>query len=151
MNFLTSKNFLIYGGTALIILAILGFIGVIGPTPEQSIFGMSWYFDNPENWAHLVLGVVALIAAYTLVPGYQMPLVIALGVVGILVGLYGFIWSGMLLGASLENPLDNLLHVVVGGWAAWAGYAERYAYWNKCREGDMKACNMLGYRMPMKY
>lgn len=151
MNFLISKSFLIYGGIALVVLAILGFIGVTGPTADQSIFGTYWYFDNAENWAHLVLGVVALIAAYNLAPNHQMPLVIAVGLLGILVGLYGFIWSGMLLGASLENPSDNLLHIVVGGWAVWAAYAERYEYWSRCRKGDMKSCDMLGYKMPMKY
>jgi hypothetical protein len=151
MKFFNSKNFLIYGGIALVVLAILGFIGITGPTPERSIFGMYWYFTNAENWAHLVLGVVALIAAYSAGPNYQMPLVFAVGILGMLVGLYGFIWSGMLLGASLENPADNLLHIVVGGWAVWAAYAERYEYWVKCRRGDMKSCDMLGYRMPMKY
>ena len=36
------------------------------PYCQASLFGENWWFDNGENWAHLVLGVVALIAAYAL-------------------------------------------------------------------------------------
>lgn len=102
------------------IVAVLGFIGIIGPTSEQSIFGSAWWFDNAENWAHLVLGVVGLIAAYALSAQYQKTLVLALGVVGVLVGLYSLVGYSNLLGANLENPLDSILHLAVGGWALWA-------------------------------
>ena len=47
-------------------MGVLGFVGLIGPTGQASLFGENWWFDNGENWAHLVLGVVALIAAYAL-------------------------------------------------------------------------------------
>ena len=144
MTFFNPKTFLQIGGIALILLGILGFIGLIGPTPEQSIFGSYWWFDNVENWAHFVLGIVAVIAAYTFSTSFQKTLVAFLGVVGILVGLYGFIWGEMFLGASLQNPSDNLLHVIVGGWAVWSAYAARYTLWAKCRKGDIQACEMLG-------
>ncbi|MEK9147909.1 MAG: hypothetical protein AAB650_00555, partial [Patescibacteria group bacterium] len=54
------KQFLQIGGVVLVLVGILGFVGVIGPTAESSLFGGAWWFDNAENWAHLVLGVVAL-------------------------------------------------------------------------------------------
>lgn len=143
MKFFNPKSFLKIGGWTLILLAVLGFIGITGPTPSQSIFGSYWWFDNAENWTHLVLGIIAVAGAYSLSESLQRPLVSVVGIVGILVGLYGFMFSSMLLGASLENPSDNLLHVIVGGWAVWSAYAAKYSLWARCQKGDMEACNML--------
>lgn len=112
------KQFLTYGGAILVVVAVLGFIGVIGPTPDK-LFGATWWFDNKENWAHLVLGAVALLAAFTFPDNVQKPLVMVLGVVGVLVGLYS-LFSQSFLGANLENPMDTLLHLAVGAWALYA-------------------------------
>ncbi len=111
------KNFLQIGGAVLVLVAILGFVGVLGPTPEQSVFGSTWWFDGGENWAHLVLGVVGLLAAFVFPANYQKLLVRILGWVGVLVGLYSLVISNSFLGANLENPLDTLLHLAVGAWA----------------------------------
>ena len=116
------KQFLQIGGVVLVLVGILGFVGVIGPTAESSLFGGAWWFDNAENWAHLVLGVVALIAAYALGANLQRPLVMVLGVVGVLVGLYSLFGYANFLGANLENPADSLLHLVVGAWALLASW-----------------------------
>ena len=119
---MTPKAFLQIGGIVLVLVGILGFLGVIGPTPDQSVFGSAWWFDNAENWAHLVIGVVALLAAYSLSSNNQRTLVLVVGIVGVLVGLYS-IFNPSFLGANLENPADTLLHIVVGAWAllAWRG------------------------------
>jgi hypothetical protein len=126
LNFLLSPDgFLKVGGTVLVIVGLLGFVGLIGPT-ENSIFGSYWFFDNAENWAHLVLGAVGLVAAFTLSANLKKNLVAALGVLGLLVGLYSVVGSvpaGMnLLGAMLQNPADTLLHIVVGAWALAAAF-----------------------------
>ena len=55
------KQFLVIGGIILLLVGILGFVGILGPTASDSIFGATWYFDNAENWAHAVLGIVALL------------------------------------------------------------------------------------------
>lgn len=120
------KQFLLIGGLVLAVVGILGFVGVIGPTAEQSIFGSAWWFDNAENWAHLVLGIVALLAWKMLSASNQKMLVILVGVLGLLVGLYNFT-STSLLGANLENPADLVLHLVVGLWALYAGLSKRGA------------------------
>ena len=117
---LTPKGFLQIGGIVLVLIAVLGYVGVIGPTPEQSLFGGAWYFDNVENLAHFVLGVVALAAVYLLGAGLHKPLVMIVGIVAILVGVYSLIISDMLLGAGLENPADTILHLAVGAWALYA-------------------------------
>ncbi len=114
------KKFLQIGGAVLVLVGILGFVGVLGPTAEQSIFGSSWWFDGGENWAHLILGVVGLIASFALGAGYQRVLVRLLGWIGILVGLYSLFISNSFLGANLENPMDTLLHLAVGVWALLA-------------------------------
>lgn len=119
------KQFLLIGGIILVLVAILGFIKVIGPTSDQSIFGYAWWFDNAENWAHLVLGVVALLAAYVLGANLQRPLVMILGIVGVLVGLYSLFGYKMFLGANLENPLDSILHLAVGAWALAASWKKQ--------------------------
>ena len=114
------KQFLILGGSILIVVGVLGFVGIIGPTPEKSIFGANWWFDNPENWAHLLLGIVGLVAAFVLPAMLQKWLVLVLGVVGVLVGVYSLVVSPSFLGANLENPADTVLHLAVGTWALWA-------------------------------
>lgn len=117
---MNSKQFLMIGGIVLILVGILGFAGVIGPTGDDSLFGSAWWFDNGENWAHLVLGIVGVIASYALPGSGQKTLAMILGVVGLLIGLYSLFGYNDLLGANLENPADSLLHLVVGGWALWA-------------------------------
>lgn len=123
MNLLTPKGFLQVGGIVLIVVGILGFF-LIGPSESQSIFGSAWYFDPVENWAHLILGIIAVGAAYMLTDANsQKWLTILVGIVALLVGLIGFILPSAppnFLGANLENPLDNILHLVVGAWAIWA-------------------------------
>ena len=110
------KQFLTIGGAVLVLVGILGFVGVIGPTAANSVFGENWWFDSAENWAHLVLGIVAIIAAFVLPAGLQKPLVLAVGALGILVALYNLA-SMNLLGAHLESPADLVLHLAVGAWA----------------------------------
>ena len=119
---MNSKQFLLVGGIILVLVGVLGFVGVLGPTTDSSIFGSAWWFDSAENWAHLVLGIVALVLAYATGPSLQRPVVMLLGIVSVLVGLYSFFGYSMLLGANLENPLDSLLHLAVGIWALLASW-----------------------------
>jgi len=119
------KQFLIIGGIVLILVGILGYAGIIGPTPEQSIFGAAWWFDSAENLAHTVLGIVALALAFALPASLQKPVVMALGIIGVLVGLYSALVSTAFLGANLENPADTLLHLLVGAWALWASWKKQ--------------------------
>lgn len=113
---MTPKNFLLWGGVVLVLVAILGFIGVIGPTAEKSIFGANWWFDNGENWAHLLIGIVALIGAFVFPASLQKTVTMTVAVVAILIGIYS-IFSSNFLGANLERVADTFLHLIVGGWA----------------------------------
>lgn len=124
VNVFSPKKFLQIGGAVLVVVGVLGFIGVIGPTADKSIFGSFWWFDNPENIAHTVLGIVGLVAAVVLSSSLQKTLVMILGVVGVLVGVYNIV-SQELLGANLESPADLILHLVVGAWALFAAFNKR--------------------------
>ena len=122
MGFFNVKTFLTYGGWVLVIVGILGFF-LIGPT-EASLFGNSWWFDNAENWAHLVLGVVALLLVYVVKNNELNKWVtILVGLFALIATVSGFL-NPNFLGANLENPLDNILHLVVGVWALGAGFSK---------------------------
>lgn len=119
------KNFLTLGGIVLVIVGLAGFVGILGPAPEQSVFGPSWYFDTGENWAHLILGIVALVIALRIAT-LQKPITLLVGIIGLAVGVWGFFLGSEVpnfFGANLENPLDNILHLAVGAWAllSWWG------------------------------
>lgn len=115
------RQFLLIGGAVLLLVGILGFVGVIGPTAEDSIFGDPWYFDNGENWAHTVLGVVAIAAAFVLPANAQRGLVLVVGLVGIFFAAYN-IFTEEFLGSRLQRPFDTLLHLAVGAWALLASW-----------------------------
>ena len=109
----------------LIVVGVLGFLGVIGPTPGQSLFGSFWWFDPAENVAHTVLGVAALVAAYTFRALWQRYLVMVVGALALVVGLYNLMGEVVLLGANLESPADLVLHLAVGAWALYSVFGEK--------------------------
>jgi hypothetical protein len=118
------KQFLQIGGVVLLLVGILGFVGVIGPTAEDSIFGEDWWFDNGENWAHTLIGVAGILASFVFPAAAQRGLVFILGIVGIFFGVYN-LFDTKFLGTNLENPLDTILHFVVGAWALLAASYNR--------------------------
>jgi len=129
------KLFLTVGGAVLLLLGIVGYLNVF----SESATPFFW-LDSGENLAHTVLGIVALAAVF--VPGlnsalapYYRPIVILVGLIALFFAVYGFLQAGAAepntFGvANLENPSDNLLHLVV----AIAAFA---AAWMPSREAGM--------------
>ena len=123
----TPKGFLTWGGAALLLLGIVGYLNIL----TESSFSSFW-FDNGENVAHTFLGIVAL--AIVFVPGlntmfapYYRWIVILLGIVALFFAVYGFYVGGNAVPntfgvANLESPLDDILHLVVGAWALYAAW-----------------------------
>src|SRR6476660_3036827 len=123
----TPKGFLTYGGVVLLLLGIIGLFALndANATP-------AFWLDNGETYSHIGLGVIAL--AIVFVPGlnamfepYYRWIVILLGIVALFFAAYGFVVAGNpapnTFGlANLENPFDNILHLVVGVWALYAAW-----------------------------
>ena len=123
----TPRGFLIVGGAVLLVLGILGFF--ILKDPSVSFF----WLDNSENYAHILLGAVALAAVF--VPGlntalepYYRWIVILVGVIALFFGVYGFLLPAgsptaqNTFGLSNLELGDNLLHLVVAAWAFLAAF-----------------------------
>ena len=118
---LTPTGFLKVGGA---VLLALGLIGATGVTNNIQFFNL----DMGENVAHVVLGVVGLAVGFGIKDlRIHRGLVAVLAITGLLTGLIGFAlpagdyMHGNVFGlANLENPADNVLHLVVGIWAAVA-------------------------------
>ena len=125
--------FLKVGGAVLLLLGIVGYIGV---TNNVNFFNL----DAGENLAHSVLGIVALgFGFFVKDQTINRWLVVIVGVVGLIFGVLGFfLANGDFMGghfahpnflglANLENPADNLLHLVVGVVALLSVYLNRPA------------------------
>jgi hypothetical protein len=113
------------------VLLLLGLIGLTGVTNNIASFNL----DSGENIAHVALGIVGLGAGFgTKNPDLHRWLVAFIALSGLFTGIYGFTlvagdemhrnFFGL---ANLENPADNVLHLVVGLWAAAAAYLNRPA------------------------
>ena len=119
---LNPTNVLKIGGAVLI---LLGLVGLSGVTRDLQWF----HLTAGENIAHVVLGIVGLGVAFG-VPDVRVHrgLVAVLAITGLAFGFLGFVLpsGGALINgafqmpnlgvANLENPADNLLHIVVGIW-----------------------------------
>ena len=120
---MTPKKFLMWAGYLLLVLGILGFI-----LPGGTLIPDWLVFDMAENWAHLLLGVVALAVVYGVKDHATHKWLAALyGVVALVIGIWGFLVIGNPMPnfygiSNLENPLDNLVHLVVGVWGLWAAF-----------------------------
>ncbi len=123
---LSPTTFLRLGGAVLLALGIIGFTGV---TNNVEFFNL----DAGENVAHTVLGIVALAAGYGVkspeLHRWLVALVALVAVFTVIAGFFlpaGSFAKGNVFGvANLENPADNLLHLVVGIWGLAAAYTNR--------------------------
>lgn len=120
-DYLNPLWFLRIGGVALIAIGILGFVvwDLDGGDPNST-----FYLTGGENLAHVVLGVVAIAASMSVRDAMLLKwLVVIVGIVSLFFGVYGFFLEDELPDlntfdvANLENPIDNLLHLVIGVWA----------------------------------
>jgi hypothetical protein len=122
---MTPRQFLWIGSVIFIALAILGFTKVLGPTVADSIFRATWWFDNGESWAYLVLGILAIIGALLLPVSTQKSLAIVVGMVSFLLAAYSIFVSTSFLGANLEYPADTVFHLALGAAAFIAAFHSR--------------------------
>ena len=118
------RQFLQIGGAILLLLGIVGFAGVFSQK------GSFFWLDAGENYAHTVLGIVAIAAAYVLKDAQaQKWLVAVVGITALFFTVVGFaVGADTTSGANtfgvanLESPADDILHLVVGAWALVAAF-----------------------------
>ncbi|NOS67050.1 MAG: hypothetical protein HOO67_01645 [Candidatus Peribacteraceae bacterium] len=114
------KQFLQIGGVILLLLAVIGFL-------KPDIGGEFLTFWPWENWAHLGLGVVAIVVSPLAIGELKKWIVVLVGLIALAFGVLGFMVSGTpspnFYGiVNLDNPIDNVLHLVVGVWALFAAF-----------------------------
>lgn len=146
MSARTSRNFLIAVGYILIILGILGFIRVLGPSPDKSIFGSFFWMDSRLNLLFIVTGVISFFTAYVFADTMINFLAFGIGTVAFFVGLYGLLWASRIFTLPLAGPIGNLIILIIGIWGIWSVSGERITLMRRCRQGDEEACRMIGMR-----
>ena len=103
-----------FAGTVGALFLLLGIIGLF----VEELFGLI-HFDGVHNIVHLIVGVAGILAS-----GREENAVWFAKVVGIVYGLMGIVgfirpeWFGTM---HLETA-ENVLHVVVGALALYAGF-----------------------------
>lgn len=116
------KSFLQIGG---VILLALGIIGYLVP----NLLGDLLWFDQSENVAHTVLGIVALVLAPLPIGDLKKWVVVLVGLVALYFGIAGFLVSANsapnYYGITNFEMLDNVVHLVVGVWALMAAFGKK--------------------------
>ena len=118
------KQFLLVGGIVLLLLGLLGY--ATGGNSTVGPLGTTLWLTDGENIAHVVLGVVAIIAAYVLGAGARKWLTVIVGLVALYFGVVGFTLGSTnppslnYYGVANLETLDSLVHLVVAAWAFWS-------------------------------
>ena len=119
------KNFLLHGGIVLVSLGIIGMF-ILGPTPAQSLFGRSLWFDDVENYSHLMLGIIALGAYYLMKDHHLLKWLVAFfGVLALVTAALGFINSGSNipnLSITHKEVSENVLNLIIAVWAFYSAF-----------------------------
>jgi hypothetical protein len=114
------RQFLLLGGTVLVVIGLAGAAGLLGSISRASVFNPPYWI----NWVHLTFGVVVLAIAFAGRRTLQNAITLTAGIMGSTLGL-----SGLLLGPyaanrynmpELADPSDHLAHLTVGVLALWA-------------------------------
>jgi hypothetical protein len=113
MKIFNPKNLLLFAGTGAVILSLLGYLGILGPTPERSIFGEFWWLDNNQNTLHFVAGLGSIISAMLLSKPRQEGVVWFLSIISIIWAIYSFIANHLLVGSPL-NSIEEILYFTMG-------------------------------------
>lgn len=118
-----ARTFALVVGIVFLVVGVLGFIPGLTTEGGEYLFGI-FAVDAMHNLIHLLVGILGLAAFYWNRARLYCQV---LGVVYLAVGILGFIpalvFGEKLLGIFAVNLADNLLHLVVGGAAAYLGFA----------------------------
>ena len=121
MNIFSPKGFLRIGGFIFILLSVLGLIGVLGDSPSRSVFGSSWWLNNNENITLFASGITALFVSSFFPPLWQRYIVIFVGILSVITGLYAFV-NPYFFWMNLQTPGDMVFYLIIGFWALYSVY-----------------------------
>jgi len=109
-------------GTGLLVLALLGFGFLLGPTVEQSLLGEIWWLDISEVIFYAVLGVALLNASF-MAAERERPIVLFSGWFLFFLSIWGFFVSETVYGMHIETT-QSLLYLVLWAWSLFAGFCK---------------------------
>jgi hypothetical protein len=116
-----AKTFAMVLGVVLLLVGILGY--VLNPAGGHLLGILA--VNGAHNAIHVASGIAGIAAALM---GWGRLYCQAFGVIYLLVGVLGLVatdTSGMLLGLIHNNMADNVLHLAIGGAAAYVGFADK--------------------------
>ncbi len=115
-----AKKFAMIFGWVFVVIGILGFISnpIVGGA-AAAIFRA----DTAANVIHLISGLIFLWVAYGMAERAGMVLKVV-GVVYLLVAIFGFFGSGSVLGLLATNTAANWLHFILGILFLWGGMSK---------------------------
>jgi hypothetical protein len=114
------RQFLLLGGTVLVIIGLAGAAGLLGAISRASVFNPRYWI----NWVHLMFGIVVLAIAFAGSRTLQNAITLVAGIMGSTLGLSGLLFGSYAANRynmpELADPSDHLAHLTVGVLALWA-------------------------------
>ncbi len=109
-------------GMVLIASAFLGYLA-LGITPDGSLLSKWLYFDANQNLLHVVIGVIALVAARKgslVICRYASAIIGVLAIVAAAYSIYRYDFpSPNALIINIETPLETVFYLALGLWSLW--------------------------------
>ncbi len=115
---MSTKFYLILAGAGAVGLGILGFVHILGPTPQDSVFGQQWWLNDTQNFLHLIIGISSICAGLFLPKLRQQGAVWLLGVISIIGAVVSLIFRHLLT-VNLVEPVEEVLYFSVGNIGLW--------------------------------
>ena len=112
---MNARQVLLQLGITLILLGLIGLIGLLGPTAGDSLFGARWWLDPGQNWAHLLVGLIAVLSALLVHQLVQRYLAILLGIAALCLSVVS-LFNPDLWAIHLERPVETVLYALLGIW-----------------------------------
>lgn|SRR5512144_1405144 len=112
--FWTPGRYLFAGGVFLAAMGLAGVTGLLAKMSRASFFNPPGWID----WLHLIVGVVAIVASFTLSARIKTIFVLAPAILGTVIGAIGLVFGPTLAQRlhtpPLADPTDHTAHLLVG-------------------------------------
>lgn len=113
---MTTYHYLKFGGLILVVLAVLGAAGILGPTADQSIFGQGWWMGYSEIVIYGLLGIADMVVAHKASSLIQYRMVLIIGFLSLLMAGHTFIVRQPVVWAEFQIPGDLTFFLFFAIW-----------------------------------